>query len=122
MATKTISLRLDAYEKLRQARRSPSESFTDVVLRATWPEKSVTGAELLEIYRKHGPFFSEEGLRIIEELKADDRPPEDKWHPTPAMSAGPIAGFIASSASGAARSAPTISGSPLRLLSTARPW
>jgi predicted CopG family antitoxin len=79
MATKTISLRLDAYEKLRQARRSPSESFTDVVLRATWPEKSVTGAELLEIYRKHGPFFSEEGLRIIEELKADDRPPEDKW-------------------------------------------
>ena len=79
MATKTISLRLDAYEKLRQARRSPSESFTDVVLRATWPEKTVTGAELLEIYRKHGPFFSEEALTRIEEAMEADQPPVDKW-------------------------------------------
>lgn len=79
MATKTISLRLDAYEKLRQARRSPSESFTDVVLRATWPETTVTGAELLEIYRKHGPFFSENELAQIEEAMEADQPPVDKW-------------------------------------------
>lgn len=34
MATKTISLKLEAYEKLRAARRSPDESFSEVVMRA----------------------------------------------------------------------------------------
>lgn len=79
MASKTISLRTDAYERLRRARRSPSESFTDVVLRATWPETTVTGGELLHIYRENGLFFTERSLRRVEELKAEDRPPEDKW-------------------------------------------
>jgi predicted CopG family antitoxin len=79
MATKTISLRLETYEKLREARRFAGESFSEVVLRATWPEKTLTGAELLERYRAHGPFFAEESLERIERLKAEDRPPEDKW-------------------------------------------
>ncbi len=79
MPTKTISLRIEAYDKLRAARRYPGESFSEVVLRATWPEETVTGAELLERYRTHGPFFTEEGLERIERLKAEDRPPENKW-------------------------------------------
>lgn len=79
MPTKTISLRIEAYDKLRAARRYPGESFSEVVLRATWPEETVTGAELLARYRAHGPFFTEEGLERIERLKAEDRPPEDKW-------------------------------------------
>ena len=79
MATKTISLKLEAYEKLRRARRYPGESFSDVILRARWPKETVTGAEFLEFSRKHGPFFQEDELRIIEEAKQRDAPPEDKW-------------------------------------------
>ena len=71
MATKRISLRLEAYEKLCQARRFAGESFSEVVLRARWPEETVTGAELLERVRERGPLFSDETLDRIEQLKAD---------------------------------------------------
>lgn len=79
MPSKTISLRVEAYEKLKSARRFPGESFSQIVLRARWPEKGTTGSELLRRYRAHGPFFREEGLAEIERLKRDDRPAEDKW-------------------------------------------
>ena len=79
MATKTISLKLEAYEKLRRARRYPTESFSEVVLRGSWPEETVTGGELLRLLEKRGPFFSEEALRRIDEAKKTDGPPEDKW-------------------------------------------
>ena len=35
--------------------------------------------ELLERYRKHGPFFDEETLDRIEDVIRSDAPPEDKW-------------------------------------------
>ena len=38
MATKTISLELDAYEKLQKAKRSERESFSQVVRRARWED------------------------------------------------------------------------------------
>lgn len=79
MATKTISLRIEAYEKLRAARRFPDESFSQVVLRATWPEDTITGKELLREIEEHGPFLREEELESIEALKQADVPPEDKW-------------------------------------------
>jgi predicted CopG family antitoxin len=47
MATKTITLELDAYEKLRKAKRSPRESFSSVVRRAVIPEETHTAADLL---------------------------------------------------------------------------
>jgi len=79
MSTKTISLRLEAYQRLKRARRFPGESFSEVVLRAVWPEATLTGAELVEFRRQHGPFFTEDDLVRIEEAKREDRPPEDKW-------------------------------------------
>ena len=79
MSTKTISLKLEAYERLRRARRYPGESFSEVILRAVWPNRTLTGAELLELCRKRGPSFSEAGLAAIERAKESDRPPEDKW-------------------------------------------
>jgi hypothetical protein len=47
MATKTIGLELDAYEKLRRAKRSDRESFSEVVRRARWEEAASTGASIL---------------------------------------------------------------------------
>ena len=79
MATKTISLRLEAYERLRRARRYPDESFSEVVLRASWPEQTITGADLLRRCRETGPLYSETELDSIVDLKVADRPPEDKW-------------------------------------------
>lgn len=79
MSTKTISVKLEAYERLRNARRRPTESFSDVILRAAWPEAPITGEELLEVYRTKGPFLSEAALDRIEEAMAAGLPPEDKW-------------------------------------------
>lgn len=79
MATKTISLRLDAYERLRRARLHPGESFTEVVLRAQWPDRGLTAGELRETYEGEGPLFSEDALDRIEEAMSRDEPPGDKW-------------------------------------------
>jgi hypothetical protein len=79
MATKTISVKLEAYERLRNARRRPTESFSDVILRAVWPEAPITGGELLDLYAAEGPFLSEASLDRIESAIAADTPPEDKW-------------------------------------------
>ena len=47
MATKTISLELDAYERLRKAKRSERESFSEVVRRARWDDAASTGPQIL---------------------------------------------------------------------------
>ena len=78
MSTKTISLKKEAYEKLRAARRYPTESFSEVVLRATWAEDTLTARGLLERHRK-GPHFTAEEIDRVEALKRGDRAPEDKW-------------------------------------------
>ena len=79
MGTKTISLKMEAYEKLRAARRYPTESFSEVVLRATWPEATVTARELLALYRVRPATFSLEELDRVSALNRTDTPPEDKW-------------------------------------------
>jgi hypothetical protein len=48
MATKTITLELDAYEKLRKAKRSERESFSEVVRRARFDDGASTGPKILE--------------------------------------------------------------------------
>ena len=79
MATKTVSVTIEAYDKLRRARRYPSESFTQVILRATWPEDTITAAELLSrLDRSAAPFTAEE-LDAIENAKTQQREPDDKW-------------------------------------------
>ena len=79
MATKTISLKIQAWERLRRARRSPDESFSEVVMRAEWPEVGITGGELLGVYSTSGNHLSDDALDRIEAADAADFPPEDKW-------------------------------------------
>lgn len=79
MGTRTISLKDEAYARLKAARRYPAESFSEVVLRATWPEDTITaGAFLQQLRRRRQPFAADD-LDRVEEAKKADRPPEDKW-------------------------------------------
>lgn len=78
MATKTISIDLEAYERLRRARRMPTESFSKVIKRAQWPVQPRTAGALLSAMGKIAPVDKE----IIDRLDAAqglDRPPEDPW-------------------------------------------
>ena len=71
MATKTISLKIEAWDRLRRARKTPDESFSEVVMRAQWPEVGATAHELLAVYSSSGPHLSLEALdRIREAVEA----------------------------------------------------
>jgi hypothetical protein len=88
MATKTITLELEAYEKLRRARRTPRESFSSVVRRARWDDAGATGPEVLasldalvtehpEILLSHEALSAIEARalnRPVREPRLDDRP------------------------------------------------
>jgi IS4 transposase len=63
IATKTISLELDAYEKLRKAKRA-GESFSAVVRRARFGPADTTGRSILESLSSRTP--SEEDRRAVE--------------------------------------------------------
>jgi hypothetical protein len=78
MAVKTVSLKTEAYERLKMARRYPGESFSEVILRARWPDDTVTGEELLRRCRDRGAWFTEAELSALDAAKAADRPAEDK--------------------------------------------
>ena len=71
MATKTITLELDAYEKLKRAKRGPRESFSSVVRRARWDESPAAGhllGALREVHRLHPEsFLDDRALDRIEE-------------------------------------------------------
>jgi predicted CopG family antitoxin len=79
MSTKTISLRLEAYERLRRARTHPGESFSDVVMRAAWPNTTTNAGEFLDRARERGPVYDAAGIEAVDEAKRADAPSPDKW-------------------------------------------
>ena len=78
MPTKTITLEIDAYEKLRAAKRG-GESFTEVVRRAVIPQAAPTGKALREYYRNGGANVSDEYLDSVEKAASNDPIPDDPW-------------------------------------------
>jgi len=79
MATKTISIDLDAYERLRRARLSPTESFSRVIKRARWRNELKTAGELLRALDEVPP-PDPAALDRLEEAQRRDAPPEDPWN------------------------------------------
>ena len=79
MATRTISLREEAYERLRQARRAPNESFSDVVMRAVWPDAPLAAGVFLRLLKERGSLYSATELDAVDEAACSDAPPADKW-------------------------------------------
>ena len=78
MATKTISIDLEAYEKLRRARRFPNESFSKVIKRAEWPVQPCTAGALLSAMAKIAP-VDKTVIDRLDTAQGLDRPPEDPW-------------------------------------------
>lgn len=73
IASKTISLKHEAYDRLRAARRYPTESFIEVIPRATWPGDTITGRGLLSLLKSAPPWFHD--LRAAGQLVG----PNDLW-------------------------------------------
>ena len=78
MPNKTITLEIDAYEKLRAAKRG-GESFTEVVRRAVIPDAAPTGKILRDHYRRGGGKVIDEYLDTVEEAASQDPIPDDPW-------------------------------------------
>ena len=79
MGTKTISLKDEAYDRLKAARRYPDESFSEVVLRAAWPEDTITAKAFLALLGTRRAHLRVDELDRTDALKAGGQPAEDKW-------------------------------------------
>ncbi len=79
MATKTISIDLRAWERLRQARQSDAESFSKVIHRAIWPKGRQTCGDLLDDLARRGRYLPAREIRRLEKAQKEDAPPPARW-------------------------------------------
>ncbi len=78
MATKTISIDLEAYERLSQARISPKDSFSRVIKRAKWEMPAKTCGGLLQSLAGM-PVADDDVLDRLERAQAGDEAPDHPW-------------------------------------------
>jgi hypothetical protein len=78
MTTKTISVDLDAYDRLRRARIRSDESFSQVIKRARWDAPPSTAAALLKALEQ-APVPDEGLIQRLEAAQREDAAPEDAW-------------------------------------------
>lgn len=78
MATKTISIDLEAYKRLSAARRHPRDSFSQVIRRAQWPQEARTCGGLLAALPAM-PVADEEVLDFLDQAQQSDHPPDHPW-------------------------------------------
>ncbi len=78
ITTKTITLEIDAYEKLRLA-KDAGESFSAAVRRVRFGNEPLRGADLLAYLRTGGSGIGEDYLKAVEDAMAKDSPPDDPW-------------------------------------------
>jgi len=78
MATKTISIDLEAYEALRREKRSPRDSFSQVIKRAKWDRAGKTCGDLLAVAATM-PVADDAVLVRLERAQLEDAIPDDPW-------------------------------------------
>lgn len=78
MATKTLSVDLEAYERLSRARKHPKESFSQVIRRAIWMDNAKCGRRIVELMATSEP-ATEEAIARMEAVQDNDLPSDDPW-------------------------------------------
>jgi hypothetical protein len=78
MSTKTISIDLEAYERLSRARLSPKDSFSRVIKRAKWEMPAKTCGDLLQSLATL-PTADDTVLDRLERAQAEDQAPDHPW-------------------------------------------
>jgi predicted CopG family antitoxin len=78
MATKTISVDLEAYEALTRAKLSPKDSFSQVIKRARWENRAKSCGDLLRALPSL-PMADDDVLNRLEAAQQADAAPDHPW-------------------------------------------
>lgn len=78
VATKTISIDLEAYARLTSARQHSSESFSKVIKRASWKSEAKTSRGLMVALEGLEP-LSLSAIRELDRNQRSDEPPDSAW-------------------------------------------
>lgn len=79
MATKTISIDLPAWERLRKARISDAESFSQVIHRAKWARGRKSCGDFVTELISKDRYLSANEIRRLKQAQKEDAPPKAVW-------------------------------------------